>query len=127
MGSVAGFPVGSVVGFPVGSVVGFWVGSSVGAVATFTESVAGSSGSPSLYWPLNASEPAFVSVAGMSLKTIAPSVPRPGFTADRSRAANTTSSRVPSGVVTSTVIAPPVPVVASFTSESVMSRTPPWA
>lgn len=126
-GSVLGFAEGSPDGSVPGSSEGFSLGFSLGSATAFTERVAGSSASPSLYWPSKASEPAFVSVAGMSLKTIAPPSPLPGFTAERSRDANSTSSSVPFGVVTSTVIAPPVPVVASFTSESVMSRTPPWA
>lgn len=63
----------------------------------------------------------------MSLKTIAPPSPWPGRTFDRSSAATATSSWVPCGVFTSAVIAPPVPAVETFTSESVMSRTPPWA
>lgn len=60
-GSVLGFaegsPDGSVPGSSEGFSLGFPLGFSLGSAAAFTERVAGSSASPSLYWPSNASEP----------------------------------------------------------------------
>ena len=53
-------------------------------MTALTESVAGSSASPSAYMPLKAATPVFVSFAGMSLKTMAPPSPWPGRTDDRS-------------------------------------------
>ncbi|MFJ3085439.1 Yae1 family protein [Streptomyces sp. NPDC086838] len=78
LGFSEGFSDGFSLGFSEGFSDGFSLGFSLGAATGLTVSVAGSSTSPSLYWPLNASEPALVSFAGMSLKTIAPPAPWPG-------------------------------------------------